>query len=134
MTTAARFSGSNSKAVSLRGYVLAKIGRPNEARELLATLETVSRQRYMPPYAFALIHAGLGEPDAVFDWLDRAYAARDVHLMYLTVDPKWDPYRNDPRFVALLARCDFMRTGPSGAPTSERVRYTSSEAHMLKAL
>ena len=117
LTTAARFSGSNSKAVSLRGYVLAKIGRPNEARELLATLETVSRQRYMPPYAFALIHAGLGEPDAVFDWLDRAYAARDVHMIYLTVDPKWDPYRNDPRFVALLARCDFMRTGRAAPAT-----------------
>jgi Flp pilus assembly protein TadD len=117
LTTAARFSGSNSKPVSLRGCLLAKAGRPHEARELLQTLETVSRQRYVPPYAFALIHAGLGETDAVFDWLDRAYAARDVHLIYLTVDSKWDPYRNDPRFVALLARCDFMRTGRAAAAT-----------------
>ena len=71
----------------------------------------------MPPYTFALIHAGLGEPDAVFAWLDRAYAARDVHLIYLTVDPKWDRYRNDPRFAALLARCDFMRTGRAAPST-----------------
>lgn len=28
------------------------------------------------------------------------------------VDPKWDPCRADPRFLALLARCDFMRTAP----------------------
>ena len=61
----------------------------------------------MPPYAMALVSAGLGEWDAVFEWLDKAYAARDVHLIYLPVDPKWDSYRADPRFVALLARCGF---------------------------
>ena len=58
----------------------------------------------------ALVHAGLGEREAVFQWLNRAYDARDVHLIFLPVDPKWDPYRADPRFEALLARCGFTRT------------------------
>ena len=107
---AARFSGGNTKAISHRGYVLAKAGRTEEAREILKTLEGVSRERYVPPFALALVHAGLGERDAVFEWLERAYEARDVHLIFLTVDPKWDPYREDPRFAALLARCDFMRS------------------------
>jgi hypothetical protein len=53
------------------------------------------------------VHAGLGERDAMFDWVVRAYAARDVHLMFLPVDAKWDEYREDPRFVALLSRCRF---------------------------
>ena len=106
---AARFSGGNTKAISHRGYVLAKAGRTEEAREILKTLEVVSRERYVPPFALALVHAGLGERDAVFAWLDRAYEARDVHLIFLPVDPKWDPYREDPRFAALLARCDFIR-------------------------
>ena len=48
----------------------------------------------MPPYAMALVYAGLGEREAVFEWLDKAYAARDVHLIYLPVDAKWDPYRS----------------------------------------
>jgi len=108
---AARFSEGNTKAISHRGHLLAKAGRTAEAREILKTLEVVSRERYVPPFALALVHAGLGERDAVFEWLDRAFEARDVHLMFLTVDPKWDPYREDPRFAALLARCDFMRTG-----------------------
>lgn len=107
---AARFSGQNSKALSLRGYVLAKAGRADEAREVLNALRTAAQRRYIPPYAFALIYAGLGERDAVFEWLDRAYAVHDVHLMFLTVDPKWDPYRSDPRFSALLERCGFPRT------------------------
>jgi TolB-like protein/DNA-binding winged helix-turn-helix (wHTH) protein/tetratricopeptide (TPR) repeat protein len=109
LTTAARFSGDNSKPVSLRGYTLAKAGRARDARDVLDMLAAISRQRYVPPYAFALVHAGLDERDAVFAWLERAYAARDVHLMFLTVDPKWDPYRADPRFIDLLARCGFAR-------------------------
>ena len=104
---AARFSGRNSKAVALTGYVLAKAGRPTEAREVLKELEALARQRYVPPYALALVHAGLQEPDAVFEWLSRAYDARDVHLIFLPVDPKWDEYRPDPRFQALVARCGF---------------------------
>ena len=110
LTTAARFSGQNSKALSFRGYMLAKAGRANEARDLLRALEAVSHLRYVPPYAFALVHAGLGDADAVFASLDKAFAAHDVHLIYLPVDPKWDPYRADPRFKALVDRCGFMRT------------------------
>ena len=106
-TIAARFSGQNSKTLSLRGYVLAKAGRADEAREVLNALRTATQQRYVPPYALALIHAGLGETDAAFEWLDRAYAAHDVHLMFLTVDPKWDSVRSDERFKRLLRRCRF---------------------------
>jgi hypothetical protein len=107
LTKAGRFAAGNTMTVALRGYLLAKLGRASEAREVLRTLEGVSRERYVPPTALALVHAGLGERDAVFEWLDKAYAARDVHLIFLPVDPKWDPYRADPRFEAILARCGF---------------------------
>ena len=107
LAMAGRFSGQNSKAVSLRGYVLGKMGRAAEARDVIAALQTAARDRYVPPFAIALVHAGLGETDAVFEWLHRAYAARDVHLIFLPVDAKWDDYRQDPRLVGLLSRCGF---------------------------
>ena len=115
-TIAARFSSQNSKALSLRGYVLAKAGRADEAREVLNAMRMAAQQRYVPPYAIALIHAGLGETDAMFEWLDRAHAAHDVHLIFLTADPKWDPYRSHPRFTDLLARCGFTRKALSPEP------------------
>jgi tetratricopeptide (TPR) repeat protein len=111
---AARFSGDNSKALALRGYVLATTGHRDKAHEVLTTLDLLSRKRYVPPYSQALVHAGLGERDAVFEWLNRAFDVHDVHLIYLPVDPKWDPYRSDPRFAALLTRCRFTaETGGS---------------------
>ena len=107
LSRAARLSGDNSKAVSLQGYVLGRAGRRQEARQRLKALAGLSRKRFVPPYALALIHAGLDERDQAFEWLDRAVDVHDVHLIYLTVDPKWDPYRADPRFEALLERCGF---------------------------
>ncbi len=101
---AGRFSGGNSKVVALRGYIFAKMERAAEAREVLRTLVAVARERYVPPYAMALVHAGLGEADDVFEWLDRSFDVHDVHLIFLPVDPKWDAYRFDPRFSALLNR------------------------------
>jgi TolB-like protein len=104
---AGQFSSGNSKSIALRGYLFARLGRIGEAREVLKTLEAVSRARYVPPYATALVHAGLGEPDAAFEWLERAYDAHDVHLVFLLLDPKWDPFRADARFLALIENCAF---------------------------
>ncbi|MEP6917743.1 MAG: hypothetical protein ABJC89_18990 [Acidobacteriota bacterium] len=106
LVTGARLSHDNSKPVSLRGYLLGKIGRVEEARGVLRSLESHAGE-YVPPYAMALVHAGLDGREAVFEWLETAYRAHDVHLMYLPVDVKWDPYRTDPRFVALLEKCGF---------------------------
>lgn len=107
LTHAGRLSG-NSKAISLRGYVLAKAGKQREARELLATLEIVSQQKYIPPYAFALLYSGLGQHELAIQYLERAYTAHDVHLAFLTFDPKWNPLRGDSRFADLLGRCGFF--------------------------
>jgi Flp pilus assembly protein TadD len=127
LADAARLSGRNSKAESLRGYVLAMTGHAGQARDILRALESAARDRYVPPYAFALIHAGLGERDETFAWLERAYAAHDVHLIYLGVDAKWDPFRDDPRFRDLLKRCgfpivDFSRISDAVQPPSMVLR------------
>lgn len=105
LAAAARLGGANSKTMSLRGYMFAKSGKTEGAHEMLRALEAASRKRYVPPYAVALIYAGLGRLDATFYWLERAYDAHDVHVVFLPVDPKWDAFRADPRFVDLLNRC-----------------------------
>jgi tetratricopeptide (TPR) repeat protein len=104
---AGKLGHGNSKTFGLRGYILAKMGKANEAREVLETLQSISKERYVPPYAVALIHAGLNEPEKTFEWLDRALEVRDVHLVFLPVDPKWDALREDPRFKKLIKRCEM---------------------------
>ncbi len=107
LNLAARLSGGNSKTIAFRGYVLAKIGRTKEAREVLGMLEALAKERYVPPYAQALVYAGLGERAQALDALERALKVRDVHLAFLPVDARWDPFREEPRFRSLLKACGF---------------------------
>jgi len=122
---AARLSGGNSKAVALRGFLLAKLGRADEARDLRATLESLSRSRYVPPVALALVSVGLGDRPAAYAWLERALDSRDVHVVYLPVDAKWDALRGEARFRALLKRCGFRTdrmAAPGTTPGGDRAR------------
>jgi DNA-binding winged helix-turn-helix (wHTH) protein/tetratricopeptide (TPR) repeat protein len=111
LNKAGRLSAGNTKALSLRGYIFGKTGRTAESLEVLKTLEAVARERFVPPYAIALIHAGLGHTGLALDWLARAFDSHDVHLVFLTVDPKWDPFRIEPRFIEVLKRCNFPELG-----------------------
>lgn len=107
--------GVNSKVIALRGYIYARTGRLDEARQVIDTLLAISRERYVPPYAIALVHAGLGQRELAVQWLERSYGARDTHLIFLTIDPKWDSFRGDPGFRSLLERCGFLqRAEPVG--------------------
>jgi len=54
--------------------------------------------------AFVMMHAGLGEVDRAFEWLDQAVEDRRGWLAYLKVEPLLDPLRGDPRFARLMER------------------------------
>jgi pentatricopeptide repeat protein len=55
---------------------------------------------------FALVwaHAGLGDKDQAFAWLERSYEERRQRMVWLNVDPLLEPLRSDPRFTDLVRR------------------------------
>ena len=99
-------ASSESPALATAGLGLVAVarGRLTEARGVLDGLTAASRERYVSPVAFVLMHAGLGEADLAFEWLDRAVEDRRGWLAYLRVEPLLDPLRGDPRFGQLLER------------------------------
>ena len=107
---ARRSSGDNSKVAALRGYMRARLGRRSDAEQELGALIELSRERYVPSCAIALVYAGLREFDEAALWLERAWEARDVHLTFLPIDSKWDDFRADSRFMEVLKRCGFAAT------------------------
>lgn len=52
----------------------------------------------------ARIYAQLGEKDAAFEALNRAWEVRESRLLSLKVDPYLDPLRGDSRYAALVDR------------------------------
>jgi tetratricopeptide (TPR) repeat protein len=102
LRTAAESSGGITEATSLAGYVHAVSGQRQEAEQALQALRVASETRYVPPYNFALLYLGLGNSDEALKWLERAYEQRDVHMVFLPVDSKWDALRNNPHFMRLI--------------------------------
>ena len=79
----------------------------NQKYSPISAMNEIAQTRFVPPFAFALVYAGLGNRDAAFQWLEKAYEARDLGMVFLPVDPKWDSIRSDKRFQDLLRRCRF---------------------------
>jgi TolB-like protein/Flp pilus assembly protein TadD len=104
---AARFSGGNSQAAAVKGYALAKSGNPAQARIVLAGLQKLSTEKYVPAYNFAIIYNALGETETALDYLEKAFAEKNVLMVFLKVDPKWHNLRNEPRFIDLMKRMNF---------------------------
>jgi tetratricopeptide (TPR) repeat protein len=85
-------------------HAKAERGECGVARTLLAALEGLRTQRYVPAYHLALGHIGLGETDVAFALLDEACEERDPALVNLAGDPRIDSIRADARFARLLQR------------------------------
>lgn len=105
---AEEFSGGNSEALSLAGYVHAVSGDIAKAEEKLQQMLEQKLKRYVPPYNLALVFASLKQVDEALRWLGQAEEERDVHMTFLR-DHKWDGLRADPRFKDMLERCGFAR-------------------------
>ena len=106
-TKARDLSEGNSETIASLGHAYALSGRQNAARNVLEELQRQSQKSYVPPYNIAMIYAALGEKDHALDWLEKGYEARDVHMIFLKVDPKWDSFRSESRFQDLLQRMRF---------------------------
>jgi tetratricopeptide (TPR) repeat protein len=59
---------------------------------------------YVQNADLAAVQARLGQFDAAFGSLERAYANHEVELIYLNVDPRLKHLRSDPRFQDLSRR------------------------------
>jgi serine/threonine-protein kinase len=94
-------------ATALLAHTIARAGRPDEARRIHAQLKEDAQARYLSPYSEAAIYTGLGETDAAFERLEKAYAIRDRGMVWIKVAPRLDPLRGDPRFDALLRRMNL---------------------------
>ena len=100
-------AGGNSEPISLEGYFLARLGWNAEAEKRIGELEALAKQNYVPPYNFATVYLGMEDTGKSIEWLERGFGERDVHMVFLGVDPKWDLLRSDQRFQDLLRRVGF---------------------------
>ena len=85
-------------------YAYAKMGQRQQAKEVISRWREIEKSEYVLNYWIAVVYAALGEKDAAFAELEKAYQAHDFFFHRLPVDPFLDPLRDDPRFQEMLKR------------------------------
>ena len=97
-------AGNGPYTLGHLGNVYARDGKKAAAMKIIQQLKKNVQKDGVGRYEIALVYTGLGNKDKAFQWLDAAYQAHDVGLVYLKIDPCLNPLRSDPRFTVLLQR------------------------------
>jgi TolB-like protein/DNA-binding winged helix-turn-helix (wHTH) protein/Tfp pilus assembly protein PilF len=100
-------SGASPQELAALEKVDSEQAMRNVLRWRLKKSEETARNRRTSPYRFAAQHAELGDTNAAFEWLERAFNERDSELVSIKVDPAFDGVRSDSRYASLLRRIGF---------------------------
>jgi serine/threonine-protein kinase len=86
-----------------RARIQARMGNAEAARKILAgSCKSASH------VSCAATQLALGNRDEAFVELQKAVPEHDNHLIWLRVDPMFDPLKNDPRFLAILKQINLL--------------------------
>jgi len=85
-------------------HAYAVSGDRDRARSILRQLEQETTRRYVSPLDFAVIHAGLGDNDQAFGWLERAFRERVIAVKWFNSDVWYVRLRDDARYATLSRR------------------------------
>ncbi len=101
---AVELSNNSPPALASLGHAYGVSGNLNGARKVLASLQQISKRRYVSAFDMAVVFAGIGDSENTFQWLEKAYAGRESQMAFLSVTRRLDSVRSDPRFAELLHR------------------------------
>jgi TolB-like protein/Tfp pilus assembly protein PilF len=82
----------------------AKMGRKSDAERVLGEVKAFAATHYFAGEEIASIYVALGDNDAAFRWLERAYNEHSGSLHGIVARPIFRPLHSDPRFADLLRR------------------------------
>jgi serine/threonine-protein kinase len=85
---------------------LPALGRGEEAEKIFSDFVTGSQKG--KAYLVAEIYAVRGEKDKAFEWLEKAYTAREpIIFLFLKDDPFLKNLESDPRHISLLKKLNL---------------------------
>lgn len=88
------------------GYVYSKKGEIKKVHECLEKIkeqEKAGADEFLN-WSYTLIYLALNETDKMFKYLEKSLKEKVASLLFIKVDSIFKPYRNDPRFMDLMAK------------------------------
>jgi serine/threonine-protein kinase len=95
-------------------------GQRRRAESLLATLTSRAAASHVQSSVLGIAHAALGDVDRGMSFLGRAVDEQDPSMMMLKWFPMFDPFRDHPRYRALLHRAGWRDWDTAEYPSAQR--------------
>jgi TolB-like protein/Tfp pilus assembly protein PilF len=102
LEAAAGPDAADPMSLSFLAHAKGVSGSRDEALAMMSRLESMAAGSYLSSYQLALAHTGLGNTDTAFDLLERACRDREPSVIYVAVEPRFEPLRSHPRYASML--------------------------------
>ncbi len=93
--------------IAYSGYAYGLEGNRQAAEQRLNELRLLSQKQTISPYYFSIIHAGLGDKERAFAFLEDTLAEHSGHLSDIQVDPVFQFLHTDIRYKQLLQQMNL---------------------------
>lgn len=107
MERAAAIYGTHPLVQAFLGSTYASANETDKAFHVIATLDRLAENRFVPSVCWAIIYMSLKDEERAFECLKTAAEARDAFLCWLNVLPVSESMRADSRFRDLLSQIGF---------------------------
>jgi TolB-like protein/DNA-binding winged helix-turn-helix (wHTH) protein len=79
-------------------------GRPEDIENAIRKVTEEAKAGARRPYSVAHFALVKGDRALALDWLEKSYQHHDYWMLFINVDPEYDPIRSDPRFQSIIHR------------------------------
>jgi TolB-like protein/DNA-binding winged helix-turn-helix (wHTH) protein/tetratricopeptide (TPR) repeat protein len=106
---AVSLSGGSPVYVASLAHAYGVTGRRSDSLKLIDNLKELAGLRYVASFDMAIAWMGLSDNNRALASLEKALEERSPRLLFLRVEPRFDPLRSDARFQALIEKVGFSK-------------------------
>jgi class 3 adenylate cyclase/TolB-like protein/Flp pilus assembly protein TadD len=107
LNQAINLSNARPIIVSALGALYVKSGRRDKAVSVLNNLREREKEEGISPFYGALLNGELGNMEPALEALYKAYDEHFGLFVYINVEPRFDPFRSEPRFQQIVKKMKF---------------------------
>ncbi len=89
------------------GHALGLAGETDIAKQMADYYAMAAKDHYLPQVQRAFVHLGIGEYDEAIKLLEEAHREKSWFIIFIQIEPWYDPIRNDKRFIEIIRQMEF---------------------------
>ncbi|MFC2126246.1 hypothetical protein ACFLU5_15735 [Bacteroidota bacterium] len=89
------------------GHALGHAGETELAKQMAEYYALAAIDNYLPPVQRSFIHLGIGEYQEAINLLEQAYKEQSWFLIFIQIEPWYNPIRKDIRFIDIMNKMEF---------------------------